>query len=70
MQEEIDFVVIGRADLILLRKRLKMPRAMLNTIRRLLDLLETLPGQDIPQSKMIAAQMEHRRRFTYRNVTF
>lgn len=69
-QEDIDFVVMGDSDLILLKKRLKMPRAMYNATRRLLNLLETLPGQDIPQAKMVVATMEHRRKLTYRNATF
>jgi len=59
LQEDIDLVIIDRADKILLNKRMKISGKMRNNNKQMLKLLEELDGQDISISELLSAINRH-----------
>jgi len=59
LQDDIDLVIIDRADRILLNKRIKMSIKMRNNNRQMLKLLEKTDGQVISTSELVSAINRH-----------
>ncbi len=70
IQEDIDFVIIDQKDCILLNKRLRMPKNMLQTNQRILAMFAVSEGQHISLSEFMNAIMRHQSQFSLSDVRY
>jgi len=70
LQEDIDFVVLGKRDEILLNRRVPLSASMRQVHQRLRALLEASDGREISKAELLRAVQKHQSQFSHNDVKY